>query len=165
MPADPNRYAADPRFVVGLACPLGHFSLPKREDDGRRVRTVFAEDAFRWSLWEVDRGLRTVGLWLDHDPARSLGTTADDDGDFFRVYVTARGLQFAVDTATARGAAVRRLLDRRPDDFGEVSIGYSLVEHTDTPMLGGVVVRRVQLAVVDEISLVRRGSMPGTWIR
>lgn len=161
-PVDPDRFAADRRFLVGLAAPVNVLSSAKREDDGRWVRTTFDDDAFRWCLWELDRGLHTVGLWLDHDPARSLGTT--DDG-FFRVYAGPRGLQFAVDVTTARGAVVRELLERRPDEFGEVSIGYTLVECAEAAMLGGVVVRRVQMAVVDEISLVSRGSMPSTWIR
>lgn len=164
-PEPASRYLADPRFIVGLACPTEVLGSVKRNEDGTRQRTRFDADAFDAFLWELHRGLRTVALWLRHNEGREIGDTTDHDGRFLRVFLGERGLMFAIDTETARGSIVRSLVRRRPEEFGECSIGAFELDHTDHHQAGGVVVRHVHLAMPREISLVPRGSMPGTWIR
>jgi hypothetical protein len=116
-------------------------------------------------LFELGRGLHTVGLWLRHDPGREIGTTLDHDGRFLRLLRAEKGLMFAVDTTTGRGGIVAHLRRVRPEDTAECSIGVCHHEYEDIPQADGGYIRESFVASVREVSLVPSASLPGTWVR
>ncbi|WP_348935052.1 HK97 family phage prohead protease [Aquabacter sp. CN5-332] len=99
----------------------------------------------------------TVGLWVDHDPSQVLATS----GLEFETTLDGLAFRFPIDESRKSAATIRDCLD--DDERVCVSVGCT-IKASDVRKVGKYDVTYITNATLKEVSLVKLGAVPETFI-
>lgn len=151
----------------GVASYYGRYATSSGANAARHPRLIGGDGNIRYqmlpgafgpSILAADAGTHEIKLLANHDRRAVLASTADDS---LHVWSGKSSLRFAINPDTERGRGARRFLKRNPD-LREASIGGHFEPSHMNPITKGFSL--CGLFDLEEISIVRHGGCPDTWV-